>query len=206
MIPLVGQACAIGDQRPFVSPSSCSTPRWRRRGRDRGSTPARWPSWPSIREVVAESSGGLAEVMAGFNNAERVKKVKVLADEWLPDSDEPAPTLLKRAATLAKYADAIEGIYADRAVGRRAGVRSGVRRVAGGGVYVELVVPSACGELPTTAPQTSASPTRSSTAGSAAAGASTWAKATTDPSRAYLHHRVVGGIAEPLRLVAPGGD
>ena len=33
-IPLVGQACAIGDQRPFVSGRwSCSTPRWRRRGR-----------------------------------------------------------------------------------------------------------------------------------------------------------------------------
>ena len=32
-IPLVGQACAIGDKRPFVvAPWSCSTPRWRRRG------------------------------------------------------------------------------------------------------------------------------------------------------------------------------
>ncbi len=30
--------------------------------------------------------------MAEFNNAERVKKVKVLGEEWLPDSDLLTPT------------------------------------------------------------------------------------------------------------------
>ena len=43
--------------------------------------------------------------MASFNNAERVKKVVVLHDEWLPDSEELTPTSkLKRRGIHAKYA------------------------------------------------------------------------------------------------------
>jgi long-chain acyl-CoA synthetase len=38
--------------------------------------------------------------------------VKVLADEWLPDSDELTPTSkLKRKGIHAKYASEIEGLY-----------------------------------------------------------------------------------------------
>jgi long-subunit acyl-CoA synthetase (AMP-forming) len=41
-----------------------------------------------------------------------VKKVAVLADEWLPDGDELTPTSkLKRRSILAKYADRIDDIY-----------------------------------------------------------------------------------------------
>ena len=50
--------------------------------------------------------------MAGFNNAERVKKVKILAEEWLPDSEELTPTSkLKRRGIHAKYAAEIEALY-----------------------------------------------------------------------------------------------
>jgi long-chain acyl-CoA synthetase len=67
----------------------------------------------SNEQVVAEIEKGLAEVMAGFNNAERVKKVTVLADEWLPDSEELTPTSkLKRRGIHTKYAQAIEDLYA----------------------------------------------------------------------------------------------
>ena len=56
---------------------------------------------------------GLAEVMAGFNNAERVKKVKILSSEWLPDSEELTPTSkLKRRGVHARYQDEIEALYA----------------------------------------------------------------------------------------------
>jgi long-chain acyl-CoA synthetase len=56
---------------------------------------------------------GLEEAMAGFNNAERVKKVTILADEWLPDSEELTPTSkLKRRGIHAKYAAEIAALYA----------------------------------------------------------------------------------------------
>jgi long-chain acyl-CoA synthetase len=47
-----------------------------------------------------------------FSNVERVKRVAVFGDEWLPDGDELTPTSkLKRRSILAKYAHQIEGIY-----------------------------------------------------------------------------------------------
>ena len=63
-------------------------------------------------EVVAEIDEGVVEVMAGFNNAERVKKVKVLGEEWLPDSDVLTPTSkLKRRGVNARFEKEIEAIY-----------------------------------------------------------------------------------------------
>ena len=63
-------------------------------------------------EVVSAIERGLAEVMTQFNNAERVKKVRVLAEEWLPDSEELTPTSkLKRRGIHAKYEAEIEAIY-----------------------------------------------------------------------------------------------
>ena len=50
--------------------------------------------------------------MANFNNAERVKQVKVLGEEWLPDSDLLTPTAkLKRRGINAAYAKQIEAFY-----------------------------------------------------------------------------------------------
>ena len=47
-----------------------------------------------------------------FNNAERVKKVKVLGEEWLPDSDLLTPTSkLKRRGILARFSIEIEALY-----------------------------------------------------------------------------------------------
>ena len=70
------------------------------------------PSSPSNPDVVAEVEAGVAEVMKQFNNAERVKKVKILGEEWLPDSEELTPTSkLKRRGIHAKYAAEIEALY-----------------------------------------------------------------------------------------------
>ena len=63
--------------------------------------------------MVAEVERAVAEVMAPFNNAERVKKVTVLGEEWLPDSEELTPTSkLKRRGIHAKYAAEIDALYA----------------------------------------------------------------------------------------------
>ena len=54
----------------------------------------------------------LPEVMEPFNNAERVKKVTVVGEEWLPDSDLLTPTSkLKRRGINARYAEEIEAMY-----------------------------------------------------------------------------------------------
>ena len=113
MIPLVGQAMAIGDQRPFVSALVVLDPEvapaWAK---------AQGIEFSSVDElagderVIAEVEGGLATVMADFNNAERVKRVRVLGAEWLPDSDLLTPTSkLKRRGVVARYADEIEALY-----------------------------------------------------------------------------------------------
>ncbi|MFZ6004568.1 MAG: AMP-dependent synthetase/ligase [Actinomycetota bacterium] len=113
MIPLVGQALAIGDQRPFVSAlvvlDAEVAPVW---AREQGIAFASLPDLAANPDVVAEIERCLEQVMAGFNNAERVKKVTVLGQEWLPDSEELTPTSkLKRKGIHAKYAAEIEALY-----------------------------------------------------------------------------------------------
>jgi long-chain acyl-CoA synthetase len=113
-IPLVGQACAIGDQRPFVSAlvvlDPDEAPVWAKQHGKEGSTLAELAEDPDVQATI---DTGLAEAMAGFNNAERVKKVKVLGEEWLPDSDLLTPTSkLKRRGVHARFADEIEALYA----------------------------------------------------------------------------------------------
>ncbi len=113
MIPLVGQACAIGDQRPFVSAlvvlDSEVAPAW---ATSQGIEFSDIHDLASHPEVIEAIEAELAEVMAPFNNAERVKKVKILGEEWMPDSDMLTPTSkLKRRGIHARYEKDIESIY-----------------------------------------------------------------------------------------------
>jgi long-chain acyl-CoA synthetase len=111
---LIGQACVIGDQRPFMSALVVLDP----------DTAPVWASAQGIEatslaeladhaEVRAEVDREVAAAMASFNNAERVKKVAILHEEWLPDSEELTPTSkLKRRGIHGKYAKEIEQLYA----------------------------------------------------------------------------------------------
>ncbi|WP_426570739.1 AMP-dependent synthetase/ligase [Aquihabitans sp. McL0605] len=113
MIPLVGQAAAIGDQRPFVSAlvvlDPDTAPAWAAQHGLEGLSLQELADHP---DVIAEVNSGLGEVMATFNNAERVKKVKVLGQEWLPDSELLTPTSkLKRRGVNSFYAVEIEALY-----------------------------------------------------------------------------------------------
>jgi long-chain acyl-CoA synthetase len=114
MIPLIAQACAIGDQKPFVSAlvvlDGEVAPVW---AKEHGIAFTALAELAEHPDVIAEVDKGVAEVMAGFNNAERVKKVRVLHEEWLPDSEELTPTSkLKRRGIHAKYAEEIDSLYA----------------------------------------------------------------------------------------------
>jgi long-chain acyl-CoA synthetase len=112
-LPPVGQACAIGDDRPFVSALLVLDPEvapaWARGlGVEAGSL-AELAADPRVVEAIER---GVEDVMAAFSTAERVRKVTILADEWLPDSEELTPTSkLKRRGVHAKYADRIDAFY-----------------------------------------------------------------------------------------------
>jgi long-subunit acyl-CoA synthetase (AMP-forming) len=113
-LPLVGQVCAVGDGHPFVVALVVLDPEvapvWARKQGIRDTSLAALAGDPEVR---AEVEAGVAEVMERFNQAEQVKRVAILGEEWLPDSDELTPTSkLKRRTILSKYADAIDDLYA----------------------------------------------------------------------------------------------
>ena len=113
MIPIVGQAAAIGDNRPFVSALLVLDPEmapvW---AQNQGIEFKDLEDLATKPEVRAEIERGLEEVMADFNNAERVKKFHVLGEEWLPDSEMLTPTSkLKRRGVNQRYAKEIESLY-----------------------------------------------------------------------------------------------
>ena len=111
--PLIGQACVIGDQRPFMSAlvvlDSEVAPVWAKAHGIEATALADLADEPEVR---AEVDREVAEAMHAFNNAEAVKKVSVLHEEWMPDSEELTPTSkLKRRGIHAKYAKEIDALY-----------------------------------------------------------------------------------------------
>ena len=112
--PLIGQACVIGDMRPFVSALIVLDPEvapaWATSRGIEASTMAELSRHPDVR---AEVERAVAEANARFSQVEQVKRFTLLTDEWLPDSEELTPTMkLKRRGVLTKYADEIEALYA----------------------------------------------------------------------------------------------
>jgi long-chain acyl-CoA synthetase len=112
-IPIVGQAAVIGDNRPFVSALVVLDPEvapvWAAKEGIEFSDLADLANKDRVREFIDSE---LERVMEGFNNAERVKKVCILGEEWMPDSDLLTPTSkLKRRGVNARYADEIESLY-----------------------------------------------------------------------------------------------
>ncbi len=112
-IPLVGQAAVIGDNRPFVSAllvlDAEVAPGWAARHGIEFTTLEALAEEPEVRAAIAD---GVEQAMAGFNNAERVKKWTLLTEEWLPDSDLLTPTSkLKRRGVAEHFADEIAALY-----------------------------------------------------------------------------------------------
>jgi long-chain acyl-CoA synthetase len=112
-MPLVGQACAIGDDKPFISAlialdAEKLKPWAVRRGLGDLSI-AQAAKYP---DVIAEIDSALPQAMASCNNAERVKRLTIVGSEWQPDSDELTPTSkLKRRVIHKKYASEIDAMY-----------------------------------------------------------------------------------------------
>jgi len=112
--PLVGQACVIGDNRPFVSALLVLDPEvapaWAAHQGIEGKNLVELASDPEVLEEVGRNVDAANQRLA---RVEQVKKFVVLGEEWMPDSEELTPTMkLKRRGVHTKYADQIEGMYA----------------------------------------------------------------------------------------------
>jgi long-subunit acyl-CoA synthetase (AMP-forming) len=96
--PLIGQACVIGDRRPYnVALLVLDL----EAGLD-----------PDDAAVVARVSEEVERANRRLSRVEQVKRFALLDDEWLPGGDELTPTMkLKRRPIAAKYAEQIEALY-----------------------------------------------------------------------------------------------
>jgi long-chain acyl-CoA synthetase len=113
MIPLVGQACAIGDNRKYIAAllvlDTDVAPTW---AAAHGKTEQSLVELAADEELLAEIQQAVDEVNEQFAQVEQIKRFTVLGEEWLPDSDVLTPTSkLKRRGIHARYAKEIEAMY-----------------------------------------------------------------------------------------------
>ncbi|HUR48831.1 MAG TPA: AMP-dependent synthetase/ligase [Acidimicrobiales bacterium] len=115
--PLIGQAAVIGDRRPYISAlivlDGEVAPAW---AKARGLSATTVQELAADPEVLAEIERSVAEANKRFSNVEQIKRWTLLADEWLPDSEELTPTMkLKRRGVNSRYAAEIEALYEKKA-------------------------------------------------------------------------------------------
>ncbi|MGE5282543.1 MAG: AMP-dependent synthetase/ligase [Chloroflexota bacterium] len=101
--PLIAQAVAIGDARPYnvaliaLDPETLAA---------RGASPGD----PAVAEEIAQA---VEAANARLSRVEQIKRYEVLDGEWLPGGDELTPTMkLKRRPIERKYDAEIEALYA----------------------------------------------------------------------------------------------
>ncbi len=112
-VPIIGQAAVIGDNRPFVSAlvvlDAEVAPVW---AAQNGMEFTTLEEFAARQDVVEAIDRMVDEAMSDYNHAERVKKVKILTEEWMPDSDLLTPTSkLKRRGVNERFSAEIESIY-----------------------------------------------------------------------------------------------
>jgi long-chain acyl-CoA synthetase len=112
--PLIGQACCIGDRRPYNTALIVL---------DADFAPA-WAATQGIEETSLESLAqdervrvAIQEALDGANaklaRVEQIKKFTIVEGDWLPGGDELTPTMkLKRKPIAEKYTGAIDSMYA----------------------------------------------------------------------------------------------
>jgi long-subunit acyl-CoA synthetase (AMP-forming) len=111
--PLIGQAIAVGDRRPYIvalivlDPDGAGT--WaRKHGLDESALAA----LAGDESVRAEVASAIDEANSHLSRVEQVKRYSILSEDWLPGGDELTPTMkLKRKPIEAKYADVLDALY-----------------------------------------------------------------------------------------------
>ena len=112
--PLIGQACCIGDAKPYntalVVLDADFAPLWaKQQGIEDRSLEAL-----AVNEIVlAEVQKGIDAANEHLARVEQIKKFTIVRGDWLPGGDELTPTMkLKRKPIAAKYDAEIDGLYA----------------------------------------------------------------------------------------------
>ena len=112
--PLIGQALAFGDRRPYVvallTLDGEVAPAWAKSNGIEADSLAELAAHP---QVLAEVTEAVAAANQRLARVQQVKRWRLLPVEWAPDSGELTPTLkLKRRVVHAKHADDIDSLYA----------------------------------------------------------------------------------------------
>ena len=115
--PLIGQALAFGDRRPYVvallTLDGEVAPGW---AAARGISAGSLAELAAHPDVLAEVTAAVAEANQRLARVQQVKSWRLLPVEWTAESGELTPTLkLKRRVVHEKYADAIDTLYGSSA-------------------------------------------------------------------------------------------
>jgi long-subunit acyl-CoA synthetase (AMP-forming) len=108
---LIGHAVLVGDGRPYnvallVLDPDAAAAFAKAHGLAKTALVESEPVRAEIARALAHANGRLSRI-------EQIKRYALLADEWLPGSEEITPTMkLRRKAIMAKYQATIEGLYA----------------------------------------------------------------------------------------------
>jgi long-subunit acyl-CoA synthetase (AMP-forming) len=111
--PLIGQACAIGDARPYntalIVLDADFAPMWAAQHGLEGRGLEQLAGEPAVRAAVQEAIDAANSRLA---RVEQIKKFTIVPGDWLPGGDELTPTMkLKRKPIAQRYAAEIEGMY-----------------------------------------------------------------------------------------------
>jgi long-chain acyl-CoA synthetase len=112
--PLIGQACCIGDRRPYntalIVLDPDFAPAWAATHGIEGATLEELAHDERVRAAVQEGVDAANEKLA---RVEQIKNFTIVEGDWLPSGDELTPTMkLKRKPIAEKYAAAIAAMYA----------------------------------------------------------------------------------------------
>lgn len=112
--PFIGQACTIGDARPYNTAllvlDADYVPAW---AEQNGIADTSLEALAENEKVVAAVEQGVAAANDQLSRVEQIKKFHIVRGDWLPGGDELTPTMkLKRKPIAEKYAREIEGLYA----------------------------------------------------------------------------------------------
>jgi long-subunit acyl-CoA synthetase (AMP-forming) len=114
--PLIGQAMAIGDRRPYnvalivLDPDACAA-----FAAGRGLADPSTAAMSAEPQVLEEVSAGVERANSHLSRVEQIKRFKVLDVDWLPSGDELTPTMkLRRRSIADKYSQEIEDLYQQR--------------------------------------------------------------------------------------------
>jgi long-chain acyl-CoA synthetase len=114
-LPLVGQACVVGDGRAYLAALLVLDPEVAPVWAAGQGLPTDLPTLAADPTVRAELERGVAEVNRRVSQVEGIRRFAVLGEEWLPDSPQLTATMkLKRRGVHAAYGDLIEQLYGAR--------------------------------------------------------------------------------------------